>query len=272
MIYEILGSLRMMSEDGVCSFISARKIECLLAVLLVRADQVVTRSQLIAEIWSDESPRRAKAGLHVYASQLRKFLCRIGNRNESQLLTRAPGYLLQLGDDELDARAFARMVEEGNRHLRLGHPDHACLRFENALALFRGPVLGDLVGGPIIEGFVARMRESRLDCLEVLVDTQLELGRHRELVGRLQSIVVENPLREAFYYQLMLALYRSRRAADALVIFQRVRAKLREELDLEPGPHLQELHRAILRGDQRLDLLPRTQHRLGAVAAGRRSA
>src|SRR6185503_18952705 len=120
--------------------------------------------------------------------------------------------------------------------------------------LWRGPALGDLRAGPIVEGFVTWLAEARLECLEMLADSHLELGRHRELVGRLYSLTAEHPLREAFYRQLMLALYRSERQADALKVYQMARKTLNEELGLEPCRSVQDLQRAILTADDQLDL------------------
>jgi SARP family transcriptional regulator, regulator of embCAB operon len=250
--YEILGPLRVVTNDGDVSSIGAQKIETLLQVLLIRADQVVGTEQLMAEIWSERVPRRATAGLHVYVSQLRKFLSRCG-RPTSPVITRPPGYLLNTSADELDYREFVRLVGWGREHAREQRHDQASRFFEEALSLWRGPVLGDLSTGPIVEGFVTWLMELRLECTEMLMDAQLELGQHRELVGRLYSLVAEHPLREAFYRQLMLALYRSDRQADALELYRSVRRILNEELGLEPCRALQELHQAILMADYALD-------------------
>lgn len=252
MRYQILGPLRVIDGDRP-SLISARKIETVLALLLVRVDRVVTPEQLMAELWGDRPPRRAAAGLHVYVSQLRKFLARPG-RAENPVLTRPPGYLLRRGDDELDLHDFLALVEEGRRHFRERRWAEAVGRFDRALALWRGPVLGD-VRGPIVDSFVAWLSEVRMECLETLIEAQLHLGRHRELVGRLYSLTVENPLREAFHRQLMLALYRSERQADALRAYQSARRTLVAELGLEPCRALREVQQAILADDGRLELL-----------------
>lgn len=252
MRYEILGPLRVVDEGG-SSFISARKMEILLAVLLIRSDQVVATDQLMAEIWGDQIPRRAAAGLHVYISQLRKFLCR-PYRPGSPIVTRPPGYLLRLGSDEFDLTVFRRLVATGRTMVREGRHEEASVCFERALALWRGPTLDDLRIGPIVEGFMAWLAEIRMECVGMLVDSQLELGRHREIVGNLFSLTAEYPLREGFYRQLMLALYRSDRQADALKVYQAARKTLSEELGLEPCRVLRDLQRAILVADTQLDL------------------
>jgi DNA-binding SARP family transcriptional activator len=240
-------------DGNECSTISARKIETVLAVLLIRCDQVVTLDRLIDEVWDHAPPRRAMAGLHVYISQVRKFLSRPG-RADNPVVTQAPGYLLRRGDDEIDFHLFRAAVDRGRalRWDRRYEEAAACL--EAALGLWRGPVLGDLRSGPIIEGFVTWLTEARHESQELLIDTSLRLGRHREVIGRLYSLAAENPLRETYYRQLMLALYRSDRRADALRVYRSARTMLKEELGLEPCQALRDLQQAILTADQRLDL------------------
>jgi DNA-binding SARP family transcriptional activator len=244
--YELLGSLRVVDERG-ASFIGAPKVAAMLATLLVRADHVVTAEQLIEEIWGDDPPRRATAGIHVYVSDLRKFLHR-PERADNPIVTRSPGYLLRLGEsDELDYRQFLDLAELGRGHMREHHHEEATDCFERALRLWRGPM--DVGGGRILSSFATWLTEVRMECTELLLDAQLQLGRHRELIGRIYSLTLEHPLREAFYRQLMLALHRSDRRADALKVYQSARAVLIDELALEPCQALQELHQAILRSD-----------------------
>lgn len=251
MRYELLGPLRVVSEEGTSASIGAQKIETLLAALVIRSDQVVATEQLMTEIWGERVPRRATAGIHVYVSQLRKFLGRCGGSHP--VVTRPPGYVLRSGDDELDYRSFLELVGWGRDRAREGRYEQASNCFENALGMWRGPVLGDLSHGPIVEGFVTWLSETRLECTEMLIDAQLELGRHRELVGQLYSLTAEHPLRESFSRQLMLALYRSERQADALEVYQSVRKTIHEELGLEPCRALQELQHGILTADYELE-------------------
>jgi DNA-binding SARP family transcriptional activator len=252
MRYEVLGPLRVAHESGHLS-ISARKIETVLAVLLIRFDQVVGIDQLANEIWGDRQPNRATAGLHVYISQLRRFLTRVGTRGD-YVVTRPPGYLLTLGADEVDFLDFQKLTEQGRAFAKAGRPVEAAEVFERALALWHGPALGDLRAGPLVEGFVTWLTEARLECQEMLMDTYIEAGRHRELVGRLYSLTAENPLRETFYRQLMIALYRSERQGDALRVYQTAYRVLDEELGLEPCRALQDLQRAILAANDQLNL------------------
>jgi SARP family transcriptional regulator, regulator of embCAB operon len=250
MRYEILGPVRVVDENG-SSFIRARKIELLLAVLLIRADQVVTTDQLMNEIWGEQLPRRATAGLQVYISQLRKFLCR-PDRSGSPIVTRPPGYALRIGSDELDLDALQRLVAEGRASAKAECHQKAADCFERALGLWRGPILDGLRTGPIVEGFVTWLEEMRMECIEMLVGSQLQLGLHRETIARLYALTAEHPLRETFYKQLMLALYRSERQADALSVYQSARKALNEELGLEPCRMLKDLQQAILTADSQL--------------------
>jgi DNA-binding SARP family transcriptional activator len=246
--YEILGPLCVTDAEAAAS-LSARKLEILLAVLLIRSNQLVTIDQLFTEIWQDNPPRRATASLHVYISQLRKFLSRPG-RPESPIVTRPPGYLLHVGPGELDMLDFQELVHRGRVQARAGQHEEACASFSASLDLWRGPVPRDLAGGPIVKGFVTWAEEAWLETIELLVESKLILGRYRECVGWLYSLIAENPLREAFYRQLMVALYRSERQADALRVYQSVRKSLRDELGLEPGRALQKLQQAILMADE----------------------
>src|SRR5689334_21719171 len=166
MRYEILGPLRVVDEQGE-SALSARKIEMLLAVLLVRANQAVTHDQLITEIWGEQPPRRVMAGLHVYVSHLRKFLSRPG-RPDNPIVTCTPGYMLRLGDDLLDAEMFLAQVREGREFVAQGSDGRACECLESALALWRGPVLADMPCGALLSGFVTWLTETRMECAELL--------------------------------------------------------------------------------------------------------
>ena len=247
MAYQVLGALRVVDDNGSAT-IGAYKVKTLLGVLLVRANQVVSTDQLLAELWGDTPPRRAVAGLHVYISQLRKFLADHVDRPDP-LVTRAPGYLLQVGSEELDLLVFRRLVQRGRSSMRAGRHEEASAAFSSALDLWRGPTLGDLRDGEIIGRFVAWLEELRLECIEMLVECDFVLGRHRELVGFLYDLVSEHPLHEAFYRQLMLALYRCERRADALRVYKSARETLTAELGLEPCRALRDLHHAILLDD-----------------------
>ncbi|MEV0135906.1 AfsR/SARP family transcriptional regulator [Dactylosporangium sp. NPDC050688] len=254
MRYEILGPLCII-DRGRRTSVGSRKVQTLLSTLLARADQLVTREQLITEIWGEHPPRRAMAGLHVYVSQLRKALADNdpGGPAGGPVVTRASGYVLDVGDGEIDAQQFTRLAEEGRQQLREHRPEAARGTLRAALDLWRGPILDNLSPGPILDGYLTSLVETRLECQELLIEAMLQLGRHRELIAPLQGLTAGHPLREAFYRQLMLALYRSERAGDALQVFQVARRVLRDELGLEPCWALQDLQRAILAADRVLD-------------------
>ena len=246
MRYDVLGKLRVVDEDTT-SFITAQKVEILLAALLTGADHIVSADQLMAELWGERLPRRASAGLHVYVSELRKFL---GRRDrENPIVTRSPGYVLRRGTDTIDAEVFLKHLETGRALVREERHEEACQSLATGLALWRGPVLGGVGTGLLLRSFATRLAEARLECVEMFVDAQFELGRYRQQVGLLYSLTTENPLREAFHGRLMLALYRSDRRADALQAYQMARRTLLDELGLEPCSALRSLHDAILRAD-----------------------
>lgn len=244
MRYEILGPLRVVHDGGERP-IRAEKLAVVLAVLLIRAEQVVTAEQLMTEIWGEQLPQRAGAGVQVHVSRLRKLLQHCG-QPENAIVTRSGGYILHAMGSELDVEAFHRLLALGRRSTAEGLHADASACFERALGLWRGPALGGLSAGPIVHGFRKRLSEERIECTEMLVDCQLELSRHHELVAPLSSLIAEHPFREKFHWQLMLALHRSNRRDDALRTYESARRTFDRELGLEPGHKLRELHQAVL--------------------------
>ncbi|MEU1787505.1 AfsR/SARP family transcriptional regulator [Streptomyces sparsogenes] len=255
MRYEILGKVRV-EHAGEHRYVNAPKVELLLRVLLIEADKYLTSDQLINEIWGEQSPRRAKAGLHVYISQIRKFLEQ-PRETESLLRTRnAPlGYCLRLHDGEVDYRVW-------NGHLRsawsaFAARDHllASQHCARALALWRELPEAPASRGPIMEGFLASLVESRLEALELSISSAIMLGRDRTVVNQLHSLIAEHPLRECFYLQLMIALYRMDRQADALAVYQQAWRTLDRELGIGPGQSLRQLHQSILMEEDHPELV-----------------
>lgn len=253
MKFGILGPLSVVDGDDQPVTITAHKLEVLLSTLLIRAGQVVSFDHLVTEVWNHNPPRRATDSMYVYISQLRKSLSRAGEDGRQIIQTRTPGYLLDLADGELDLHAFQRLVNQGRNAARERRHGAAAEAFGAALALWRGPALNELRDGSIINSFVTWLDETRLECTEKLIESKLVLGHHRELVGQLNGLVADHPLYEAFHRQLMLALYHSERRADALLVYRRARQILHDQLGLEPGPALRELHQRILVADDRLD-------------------
>jgi DNA-binding SARP family transcriptional activator/streptogramin lyase len=214
------------------------KQRALLGLLLLHANRVVSRDRLIDELWNGSPPDTAATALQVYVSQLRKALGR------DTIVTQAPGYLVSAEPGALDSERFAQLIQEAHG----SEPDVAAERLREALALWRGPPLADL-DDSIARPERAELEDRRAATLEQRIDADLELGRHGEVVSELEALVREDPLRERRRAQLMLALYRSGRQADALDTYRSGRKLLADELGLEPGDELRRLEKAILEQD-----------------------
>lgn len=245
----VLGPLEARHEGRLLS-LGGVKQRALLAVLVLRANEVVSREVLIDELWGEDVPERALQRLNVRLSRLRKTLEASG---ESPLVTRPGGYVLHVAPGELDLHHFQELVEEGRRSLGEGEAARASKSLREALSLWRGQALADLRSEPFAQIEVDRLEELRLSALEDRLEADLELGRHGEAVSELEALVAHHPLRERLRGQLMLALYRSGRQADALRAYRDTRRELVEELGIEPGPALRELESRILRHDIELD-------------------
>jgi DNA-binding SARP family transcriptional activator len=232
--------------DGDPVALPAPKPRALLAVLLLNRNRVVATHELIDELWSEEPPETATKALQVYVSQLRKAI------GADRVLTKPPGYSLRVEEGELDLDVFGQLVNEGRERLAAGEAQAAAELLERALGLWRGPALAEFRSEPFARDAGARLEEARLEAVEERVEADLALGRHARLVPELEELVGRHPFRERLRGQLMLALYRSGRQADALDLYRRTRETLVEELGIDPGPELQELEQAILRQDRAL--------------------
>jgi len=215
-------------------------------MLLLNANKVVSTDTLMEALWPEEQPPSGTAALQVRVSQLRKALGSVG----SVVVTRPPGYSVEIGRGELDVYRFEDLVARAES----AQPAEAARLLRDALGLWRGAPLADVAYEAFAQPSIARLEELRLAALERRIEADLALGRHPELVGELQGLVAEHPLRERMRGQHMLALYRSGRQADALASFQQARATLVDQLGIEPGPVLRQLELAILRQDPSLDL------------------
>jgi DNA-binding SARP family transcriptional activator len=249
MEFGILGPMEV-SNAGRVLPLGGTQQRALLAVLLLHANQVVSSGRLIDELWGDEPPESGTAALQVRISKLRKALGAGGQA----IVTRAPGYVIHVASDQLDLQRFERLVSEADRDLEGGDPGQASAKLDRALALWRGAPLADLAYESFAQPAIARLEELRLVARELRIEADLALGRHNELVGELRALIAAHPLREGMARQLMLALYRSGRQAEALEAYQTTRRRLVEQLGIEPGPGLQDLERSILRQDRSLDL------------------
>jgi WD40 repeat protein/DNA-binding SARP family transcriptional activator len=266
MEFRILGPLEVWSQQRRLP-LGGSKQRMLLAVLLLHRNAVVSLDRLVEELWAGRPPATAVKVVQVYVSQLRKALGgRRGARDdEDVLVTHAPGYILRVGRDELDADRFERLVEEGRRVLEAGSPLLATRTLLEALALWRGPALAEFAHETFAQAETGRLEEVHLSALAIRIDADLALGRHEELVGELEALVADNPLRERLRGQLMLALYRSGRQADALEVYRQTRELLRGELGLDPSRALQSLERSILLQDGSLELTAQPPATLAAV-------
>jgi len=265
MEFRILGPLEV-SADGRQVALGGVKQRAVLAILLLHRNEVVSTERLIDELWGERPPATAAKTIQVYVSQLRKALGDRGARGEAEsvLVTKAPGYMLVVKPGELDADQFSRCVEEGRRALAATNPRAAARKLLDGLALWRGPALADFALDSFAQNETARLEETRVSALEERIEADLALGRHAELVGELESLVAAHPLRERLRGQLMLALYRSGRQAEALDAYRDARRTLVDQLGLEPGPALQQLERAILAHDAALAPPPPVEEEDGA--------
>jgi YVTN family beta-propeller protein len=245
--FGILGPV-VARRDGEQLPLGGPKPRALLAVLLLHANQPVSRDALIEALWGEQAPPTASHTLDNYVSRLRAVIGR------DRLLTRPPGYGIVVEEGELDLDRFQRLADEGRRELAHGAPSAAAEAFRGAVALWRGPALSDLFYEAALGAESARLEELRLAVLEDAIDADLELGESAKLVPELEGLVREHPLRERLVRQLMLALYRSGRQAAALDTYRSTRRRLAEDLGLEPGPQLQQLERLILEHDPSLEL------------------
>ena len=259
MEFRILGPLEVLADGRQVPLGGARQ-RGVLAILLLHRGEVVSVDRMVDALWGERPPDTATKTVQVYVSRLRKAL------GEGVLVTRGGGYVLEAGDDAVDADRFERLVGEGRRALDRGETDVAAERLRSALDLWRGEPLADLAYESFAQNEIARLEQLRLDALEHRIEADLALGRHAELVPELETLVAEHPARERLRGQLMLALYRSGRQSQALESYRDARRALDEELGLEPGPELQRLERAILAQDPAIEGPPRG----GAVADLRR--
>jgi DNA-binding SARP family transcriptional activator len=243
--FRILGPIEVV-EGGLTMTLGGRKQRALLAVLLLHAGEVVSVDRLAEALWSDDPPRTAATAIQNFVSELRKLL------GSGRLVTKSPGYALAIEGDELDADRARHLVAQA----KTASPEEAVQLLATAESLWRGPTLADFTYDNFAQPAIAQLEELRLSIREDRLDAELELGRHVELIGELEAFVAEHPLRERGRAQLLLALYRAGRQADALHRYQEARRALAAELGLEPGPALQELHRQILR--QERSLAPRS--------------
>ena len=247
--FRILGPLEV-GEGEQRLPLGGQRQRALLALLLLHANEVVSRDRLIDEVWGEEPPATVDNAVQVYVSRLRKLL-QSGNGGGS-LSREGNGYLLTIEPEQLDATRFQQLVRDGRRARAEGDNERAAVALCRALELWRGSALADVALGEFAHTEIARLEELRLTALEDRIEADLARGRDVDLVPELEALVAEQPYRERLRASLMLALYRSGRQADALDAYARTRTAL-DELGLEPGEELRRLQTQILQHDPSLD-------------------
>jgi ABC-type transport system substrate-binding protein/DNA-binding SARP family transcriptional activator len=268
--FGILGPLEV-KRGATLVRVGGPRQRALLALLLCHANRVVSRDQLIDELLGDQPAESAERMLRVHVSRLRKALAEGADGAEPRLRAQPPGYVLRVADGELDLHAFDGLAAAGRQALTNGDPARAAALLREAESLWRGRPLADLESERFTRSEVQRLGALRLGVVEDRIEAELAAGRHGSLCSELERLVAEHPLHERLRGQLMVALYRSGRQADALGCYRATRSLLVEELAVEPGPHLKMLHRAILDHDPALDLaLPQARPESGhySPAAG----
>jgi DNA-binding SARP family transcriptional activator/basic membrane lipoprotein Med (substrate-binding protein (PBP1-ABC) superfamily) len=247
--FRILGSVEAEVGDSSLQLGGGKQL-AVLAALLLRAGEVVPLERLVDEVWGEDPPPSAAHSLEAYVSRLRQSLVPHGVALER----RGGGYRIELGDAVLDAHLLEALVGDASRASAAGDAERAAALATEALALWRGPVLGGVQLHLDGEAESERLEELRLRAIEIRVDADLAIGRHQELVGELRRLIHEHPYRERLVAQLMVALYRSGRQADALTTYESMRRRLMDELGIQPSPEVQRLSGEIVRQEAKLSL------------------
>jgi DNA-binding SARP family transcriptional activator/class 3 adenylate cyclase len=262
--FRILGPLEVL-DDGRPVALPGGRGRALLALLILHAGEVISADRLIDELWGEGPPPTATTALQGLVSTLRKRLepARSGGEARAVLRTVPPGYVLATDPTSVDANLFRRLLEEASGATAA----ERSARLRRALSLWRGPALAEFTYQPFAQREITTLEELRLVSIEERAEADLALGRHGQLVAELEALVAEHPFRERLRGQLMVALYRAGRQAEALAVYREARQALAEELGIEPGPELRQLEGAILRQDPALDLEP--SHEAALAAPGK---
>jgi DNA-binding SARP family transcriptional activator len=249
--YRLLGPLEV-TAGGHALDVGGLKQRALLAILLLHANQPVPRDVLIEQLWGERPLARPDHPVDVYVWRLRQTLDPVAG--SPCVLTRAGGYLLRAAPEQVDLARFEQLARDGQRSLAAGQARQAAGHFREALTLWRGPPLADFRHETFAQARITRLEKLRAEVVEDRIEADLALGQHARVVSELEAMVASQPLREQPYQQLMVALYRCGRQADALAVYQNARRALVEELGIEPGQQLRQLERAILQQDPSLGL------------------
>ncbi|HEU0089223.1 MAG TPA: BTAD domain-containing putative transcriptional regulator [Pseudonocardiaceae bacterium] len=246
MEFRVLGPVQVLEGQRAIP-VPAGRVRSLLAVLLLRANQVVTVQELVGQLWDESPPAHPRAAIQTYIGRLRQA---VGGR---LIQTTPSGYQIELDPAQLDLTRFRRLVEQADQ---VADPARQAGLLGQALELWRGQPLADVSSEPVLREEVPRLVEERLHAVEQLLDARLRRGEHAQVVAPLTSLTQEHPLRERCWAQLMLALYRCGRQADALAAYQAISRLLADELGIDPGEELQHLRQAILTGEAQFTAAP----------------
>jgi DNA-binding SARP family transcriptional activator len=251
----ILGPVELIGPAGPVRLGAAQERR-LLAVLGLHLGEAISQDRLAEALWGEHAPRSAANAVQNYVLRLRRAL---QHADGVHIVTDPTGYRLEAPADAVDARLAERLIAEGREAAASGDLAAASRLLREALALWRGRALAEFSDQPFAQAEAARLEELRESAREDLADAELALGHHHDLVGELEAMVASHPLRERRWGQLLLARYRDERQAEALDGFRALRTTLRDELGVDPGPELQDLHDRILQQDPALAWRPPEQ-------------
>ncbi|MET8142448.1 AfsR/SARP family transcriptional regulator [Sphaerisporangium sp. NPDC005288] len=248
MRFNLLGPLEVVSGGRMCTPTSSKQRQ-VLALLLMRANQVVSLDAIIEELWGDHPPHSAVTTAQTYIYQLRKSFSReLGEATSNRMLaTSPPGYIFRIEFEATDYLTFETLVGQARALRNDGRTAGAALKTADALALWRGAPLSNVNYGRLLHGYAIHLEERRIAALQLRIEAEMELGHHHELIAELRALVTAHPFNEWFHAQLVVALNRCGRRSEALHAYQNARGLLSEELGLDPSPELQHAHEDVLR-------------------------
>lgn len=243
--FTLLGPLEVRMND-VDYAPTGPKVLQLLALLLMRAGQVVDSETIIRELWSQQPPRSVRKTMQTYVYHLRQCIERNGLAGSDVLRTKPPGYVFKVDPEQIDVFTFRRMFRRGRDLMAEDRPAEAAKTLRAALALWSGPAMSNVPCGPVLSAYAVDLEEQQHAARYLRIQAEIDAGQHRDLIAELRSLVSENPHDEGLHGQLMRALGLSGRRLEALEMYRELRAKLNEELGLEPCADLQRLQQELL--------------------------